>query len=496
MRQSSMGTRHAGAASLLRSYVGATKHLAGASPLPLRDRAAGMLQDRLASGSRALAMDADTVISRIVEVAAARAADRPPPIYVVGLGGSGSHWLTGMLGEILPAIDLGEVPMPADLAAQIDALPVEEQGFAVDCLHLCYASASLADATSADLTAVRFLHSAVRVIEPRHREWDPGCSVVYLLRDPRDQAACFAFRKRAFRQRHYPAASDDRYLAGCAANNARNFAEMRDSPVRPDFVCRYEELKSSAPEALERLCAAIGHPVEPEAAVRAAREHDAGPMRTGALPRKGNLFAIESRGWREETDARQKLILHSYLAEVVTAAGYPADDCTGQPLTLHQGRGARRIRLDGPEGLGMLYTRDPNDDAGATWSRLGEAKGEVAVDAEVELKLRVHEQASASSIQSLRTLPADALDSLCMAGNVNLDDDLLGSCTRSLRDLREIDLARTATTDRCIPTLASLSNLVGINVLGANLTTAGVSALEEKLRLHPERRIPCDVVTA
>jgi Sulfotransferase domain len=482
MRQSKAETRYAETGALFVDYVDETRHLAAASSPSLQDRAAVMLQNRIDGGAHALETDADAVISKVVDLAIARADNRPPPIYVAGLGGSGSHWLTGMLDEVLPVINLEEAPIPAGLDSKLESLPAQDQGFVIDCLHLSYASASQADITFADLTEARFLHSAVRVIEPRHKAWDPECFVIYLLRDPRDQVACFAFRKRPFRQRHYPAASDEQYLVGCATNNAQNYSETRRSPVRPDFVCRYEELKASTPDVLSRLAAALGNPIGEDVAVHAARRHDASLMRSGALSHKGNLFPTESRGWREETSERQKLILHSLLTEVVTDARYPADDCLGGPLATPTSRGARRLRFPEGERLGTLFTRGDREQREGTWTRLAEACGEVSAPPDVALKLRVHEQAPAESIRSLRGLPADGLDSLCMAGNASLDDELLSICAASLRDLRELDLARTAVTDGCIDALASLPHLAGVNLFEANLTPGGASTLRHKLR--------------
>jgi hypothetical protein len=467
--------------------------MAGEAPPSLQDRAAVMLQNRIGRGAAALEADADAVVSAVIELAIARGEDRPAPIYVVGLGGSGSHWLTGMLDAILPVINLEEAPIPADFAASIESLPVEEQGFAVDCLYLSHASAHV-DVFPGDLTEARFLHSAMRVIEPRHREWDPECFAIYLLRDPRDQAACFAFRKREFRQRHYGSASDERYLAGCALNNVGNYSEMRLTAARPNFVCRYEELEESAPEVLQRLAAAIGYPVEPQAAAQAAREHDALLMRSGALPRKGNLFNEASLGWRKETSQRQKLILHSLLVDVVTDAEYPADDCLGQPLEMRAQHNERQLRFRDAGELGVLFTRDALNWQEGTWTRLGEARGTIVAPRGANLKLRVHESATREAIAHLATLSADDLSSLCLAGNRHLDDGLLTSLLSALAGLEELDISRTAATDAVLPVLAELPHLRGVSLFESEVTQRGASttlrnALGSSVVLGP---IHCD----
>jgi hypothetical protein len=473
---------HNRAVSLFRDYVRATEHLAGPlGAVPLKDSAACVLQNRMSQAAEALEADVDTVLSQVVDLALARAEKRPPPIYIVGIGGSGSRWLAGMLAKALGAIDLEEASIPADFGARIESLPAEEQGLAIDCLHLGHASLALATRSSEQLRTARAINSAIPTIEPRHKRWDPECFAIYLLRDPRDQVACFAFRKPKFRSRAFPGASDEQYLVSCAGENARNHAAMRRSPVQPDFTCRFEELKESATDVLVRLADAIGRPVTGDAAARVAGEYDASLVRRGLVARKTNLSPTESNGWREETDERQKLILHSYLTEVVTATEYPADECLGRPLAPHVPRAGRRLSFDRNGDIGVLFVRGAGERGGATWARLGEARGEIALEPGVEVKLRVNEQAPTAAIRSLRTLTPDALDSLCMAGSANLDDELLGICTASLADLRELDLSRTAVTDRSVDSIASLSQLRGINLFGSNLTASGISKVHALL---------------
>jgi hypothetical protein len=463
---------------LFAAYSQATEHLAG--PLaarPWKDAPTVLMQNRMKQAAQTLGTDVDTVLSRVLELATARARKRPAPIYIAGMGGSGSRWLAGMLGAMVPAIDLEEASIPKDLGTQIEALPGEEQGFVIDCLHLSHAALALDKHPLEHLAGMRVVNSAVPVFEPRHRLWDPECFAIYLLRDPRDQVACFAFRKPKFKPRFSPDASDEEFLVSCGLQNAQNHAEMRHSSAEPDFICRYEEMKESATKVLERLAVAMGLPSEGNTAERVAQEYDASLMRRGVVARKGNLAPTESRGWREETDPRQKLILHAHLTEVVTTTGYPADECCGKPLALHRARGARRLAFDRDGELGVLFVREPSERGSATWARLGEAKGEIALDPGVEVKLRINEQASPAAIRSLQALPPNALDSLCMAGNATLDDELLATCTSSLADLRELDLARTAVTDRSVDSIASLSRLSGVSLLGANLTAGGISKL-------------------
>jgi hypothetical protein len=458
-------------------YLDRTAHLAGPPPTG-PNAAAAMLQNRLRAAAAARGTDAGRIASRVVEIALGRAAMRPPPIYVVGLGGSGSHWLTGMLAEALPAIDVEEAPAPRDFLAAIEPLRASDQGVAIDCLHLCHAHALRPEAPAEAFAAARIVNSAPLVTERRYREWDPGCAFVHLIRDPRDQAMCLAFRK-GFKRWVSPGASDEEFLVQCVELNARHNAEMHDPPVPPDHVCRYEELKASPAGTLLRLAAAIGERVEPGAAEAAARAFDARSMRSGTISRRGTLAGSESRGWEEEADARRRLILHAHLAEAVTAMRYPADECLGRALDPGPLRGPRRLPFAREGGLGVLFARGDGGRAG--WTRLGEARGELEVEAGLELKLRVHERAAADSIGALGALPPDGLDALCLAGNAALDDELLGVCAESLPGLRTLDLARTAVTDRGAARIARLRELSGVGVFGAALSAEGVAGLRAAL---------------
>jgi hypothetical protein len=173
----------------------------------------------------------------------------------MGLGGSGSHWLAEMLAELLGAVDCGEVYFPAALLDRIEALPPDERGFLVDCLHLTHAFGRIVNPAGPPLDALapkRAINSAGGVVHPRFKAWDPGCFVVHMQRDPRDQVASVTFRKSGYRREVAPDASDDAYLTEKAQAAVHNLEAWREAPVDADFLCRYEERATTTPAGCSR----------------------------------------------------------------------------------------------------------------------------------------------------------------------------------------------------------------------------------------------------
>lgn len=452
------------------------------------ERQSQKLRAFLRGKAKALGMDTRIVLSQVESVASARAVERPPPIYVMGIGGSGSHWLASMLSELVASLNVGEVHIPAGLVRAMTSLSADEQGFLVDCVHLLHARGDLSEPTDAVLKA-RVVNAADGVIHPGFRAWDPQCCVIHLLRDPRDRTMSVTFRKPGFRKAQYPDLSDEEYLVRQARSAAQNFAAWQSAPLAPDLLCRYEELRASTVDVLKRIVAIVDEPADPDRLAQVSREHDASLIRSGATPSKANLFPRASSGWREETDQRQRALLHSLLTEVVTRAEYPADDCLGLPLELEMPAPPKGKRLHLPEGgkLGAMFAREPGP-GGTAWAFHSEARGPVVIPEGSHVKLRVHETAGAAAIASLGRLALDELDSLCLSGNRDVNDELLGAVLPSLGGLQELDLSHTSATDAALPALARLPRLRGVNLLGIG-SPQGAESLRQAL---PELKVVSD----
>lgn len=479
-----MTVDYAPAQSLFEDYVRRTDRYWPPAPGGGDHRQVRKLRLSLQGATQDKLLDTDAAIEWIASLALARAVDRPPPLYVMGLGGSGSQWLAEMLAELLPAFYATEVYLPPALVEAMADMPPKARGYLVDCLHLAHLYVSpvetgkLSAHPQAGLSDEALIHaSAVNaasgVIDPQHREWDPRCFVVYLLRDPRDQVLSVTFRKPGYRHEVAHTESDEEYLLRNAARAARSYIAWRDSPLGADFVCRYEALRNDTVDMLERILTLHGRMVERERIAAVARDHDAGLMQSGVVSPRGNLYTDGDQGSQAEPGEGDRLraLLHSELVEIRTEAGYPPSECLGKAIRLSPGTsGERRIRFTEGEDLGLLLLRSDEDAETAFWRELGPARGEVVVPACTSVKLRVSQAASGPSIESLRTLSAGALDSLCLAGSRGLDDGLLGVIASSLTQLRELDLSRTGVSDAGALHLEALPHLKGVSLLGTGVS--------------------------
>jgi hypothetical protein len=445
------------------------------------------LKRSMRATAEAAGTDTATALERVVSLAEERAARRPPPIYVMGLGGSGSHWLAEMLAELLGGIDSAEVYFPSSLLDRMEELPADQQALIVDCLHIAHAyghPTNPLDRPLSALASARAVNSAAGSIHPRYKRWDPRCFVVHMLRDPRDQVASVTFRKAGYRREVDPDASDDEYLTKKATAAVDNYNAWRDSPIDADFLCRYEELKASSVNTLDHLLAALGEAHQRRRIAEVARRHDAALMKKGLVKPRGNLYLDDGGGSRREPSERQRALLHAALVEVRSAAGYPADDCLGRAVNLPPVSTERELHFPSSDGLGVLFVKSKTEgrEAAFAWRRLDRAVGEVLVPGGVILKLRVFESATAEAIESLAALPSHALDSLCLAGNRALDDRLLGLLAESLHDLGELDLARTAISDDGMARLASLQRLRGLSLLDTEVSKQRAEGLRDSFK--------------
>jgi hypothetical protein len=449
-----------------------------------RDLQIRKLKQMLDMAAEARGTTPEGIVERVGTLALARAARRPPPIYVMGLGGSGSHWLAEMLAEILDSIYAIEVYLPQPLLEAMDSLAPDQQGFVADCLHLAHAPPDNpvnARLSEEELLAARAVNPAAGVAGPRLKLRDPECFVVQMLRDPFDRATSVTFRKSGYRHYIAPEAPDDEYMLRSAKAAVNNYRAWLERPPGADFVCRYERLRESPERELGQLLSRLGAAVEPERVAEVASSHDAEAIRRGELAPRGNIHLDEER---PRLSRRQRALLHAELVEMRTEAGYPPDECLGHRLE-RPGRGERRLRLP-PGGLGTLLVREPNTQEPG-WRVLGEAEGKVRVPAGVELKLRVAESAGTEALASLAELRAGDLEALCLAGNANLDDDALAAIAASLGGLRELDLARTGISGEAVERLAgSLPRLEGLSLLGTEVSEKRAESLR---RANPSLEI-------
>lgn len=410
--------------------------------------------------------DAD-IVDAVVSMAAKRRRQRPPPVYVTGLGGSGSHWVAGMLNDLGGMAAAGEVYFPQRLLKHLSDLDVDDQACAIDAIHLLHGWPR-----TADVWASSIVNCAAGVQKLRLcKGWDPGAVGVYLVRDPRDQVLSVTFRKTGFRRYEDPDASDTEYLQRMAQRNAASYEQSLTVADVIDIRCRYEDLSEQPRPLLRQVLEALDHPIDETVIERSVADHDAANLRAGKGAKVSNLDeGGRARTWQETCDPAQRRTLHMYLVDAIHGLGYPPGDCMGTPLPDHT-LPARTLPFDdGPPG--RLYQR-----VDGSWIPL-DGDDDISVAAGVPVLLRIGAQSG--DLAALAQCGTEDVQALCLAANDAVDDDALRHLS-GLTDLRTLDLARTRVTDAGLDRLPHLTQLQQLHLAGTDTTPQGRASLSSRL---------------
>jgi hypothetical protein len=259
------------------------------------------------------------IVDAVLSMAATRRIGRPAPVYVTGLGGSGSHWLSGMLNDLGGLVAAGEVYFPRGLLEQLRAFDDAGQACAIDAIHILHAWPR-----SVDVSAASIVNCAAGVSKlPSYKRWDAHSVGVYLVRDPRDQVLSVTFRKTKFRRYEDPEATDEQYLQRMARRNVASYRDYLAVSHHVDVACRYEDLRGDARPVLRRILQALGREIDDVRVDQVAIDHNAETIRAGKGARISNLDGGgRARSWHEVADAAQQRMLHTYLADVIHGLGY------------------------------------------------------------------------------------------------------------------------------------------------------------------------------
>lgn len=342
---------------------------------------------------------------------------RYSPIYITGLGGSGSHWLAGMLGELPMFFDVGEVYVPERLRAAMNAYP-DRAPLILDALHVLHTRQPVAQ----DARAVNCAAGSHRGAD--YVRWDQGATVVRLLRDPRDQVLSTTFRKDEYRQWVAPDASDDDYLHQRCSISRSDETRYQRSGCAADLVIKYEDLKHDAPHELERLLQRAGIQVDSGLPESAADRHNAERIRAGKSDVQGNLYLDgPSIPWVKHPISRVAAI-HAELIDVIDSQAYPFGTCLLPPPKSE----GRKLPSSTPEGVRIRG-----------WS---EASWELDVPTS-EAFLAEIMTPSMSQVPFFREIE---IHGMCAARLDSLSDEWLGRIL-SIPSLRTLDLGSVPVSD-------------------------------------------------
>jgi hypothetical protein len=426
---------------------------------------------------RVFGLGREQALDRVVEYGEARIHDPRPPVYVSGRGGSGSHWLGEMLGDLGPFANAGEVSIPNVLSAEIAPWPLEQQALFVDCVYMLHAWAGqpYPDSPSKPREDIAHLHvvNTNGDSQPlRAKLWQPDCVFIHLVRDPRDQVMSFTHRKPGSRA-NYPIEPLEEFLRLMLIFNRTSLADIVMAPVHPDLVCQYEELRDGAAPSLSRIVARAGIDVSHGLIEEVAFRHSAEARRQGVGAALGNLSRTPTKTWRESATAQERLLMHAGLAEVVDTLGYGLDDCAGRPLDFSPIGSTVELRLADDVVLGELHVRWSAEPG---WERMGHASGEVTLPQGAMVRLRCPGGWTTDPARMTDLLPPGSVSSVCFAGNSTIRDADVARLAR-WTGLVELDLARTRVTDACIDGLAAVETLRHVSVVGAGVSAEGVDRL-------------------
>jgi hypothetical protein len=439
------------------------------------------LANQLAAIERSFGLSGDAALDRIVEFAEARVVARPATVYISGRGGSGSHWVAEMLGDLRVFANAGEVSVPARLVRAIAAWPLAEQGMFVDCIHLLHGWAgqpytNLPADPHPDIAQLHLVNSNGDSDLLRAKQWDPDCVFIHLIRDPREQVMSFTYRKPTARAKWAVVEDVEDFFRLMLIVNRASASHVVMAPVAPDLVLRYEDLRRGSAPDLRRIVDRVGVEIPEGMIDDVAYRHSAEARRRGEFS-LGNLSKAPSKTWRESTSERERRMMHAGLAEVVDTLGYEPDDCQGKPLEFVPLAAKCEVALPDGVVLGELHIRA---DAESGWERAGHAAGRFTLPAGVMVRLRAPAGWTVGLSALVSLLPENCLSSLCVAGNVDFDD----TDVRALRawpGLLGLDLGRTSVTDASIDVLIELQGLRQLSLVGTSVSSAAVDRLRKAL---------------
>ncbi len=265
----------------------------------------------------------ERAVGKYVELLEARARTGVSTIYAMSNGGSGSHYLGELLGEVGNFHLTDEVYFPPRLLDRLENLDQATSSMMLDFIDVLHTGRI--DSGLADTTIVNIGHLRPDARPQLLRSLGVRGHFLLLLRNPFDVAISRAFRKEEYRSAVAATDDDSAYLT----QQARYCAGFlrRAGLERWDSVCRYERLINEPIAALRDVLLTIGTPFDHALVESALDKYDA--KRSGPASRSGNLNLAP----RTPIATQHAQILNEELASPANQYGYSAPQQIKASLT-------------------------------------------------------------------------------------------------------------------------------------------------------------------
>jgi hypothetical protein len=262
----------------------------------------------------------------------------PKKVYISNIGGSGSHWLSKMIEEMLGWFDLGEVYVPKDfyniLKEVEDKELVRKFYDSIEMLHGFIYHLEVQYVPFANI--INSAHSVYRM--DLHQYLYPETKIIHLIRDPRDRTLSLTYRKASWRQEAHPEKSDKDYILYNANRANNHFFNYDAHNPKADLEVKYEDLKHNCVNELHRICELLEEKRPPEHIEYTAHKFSAKNLRkTDNNYLKGNLDeGGPSKPWHEKAKTEDLRIMHSILKPAIKGFKYRLGDCFGQEFDYNE----------------------------------------------------------------------------------------------------------------------------------------------------------------
>lgn len=438
-----------------------------------KERQVIKLQSVLARASQQHGLAVEPLIETLIDAVEMRDPAQQQPVYLVNLGGCGSHWLSRMMAQSSNLTDAGEVYLPAPWYESMPALPTNIAARLLDGIELAHGL--LYDGTPGKFTSARMINSAHGCEKIAfYRQLRPRACVIHLIRDPRDRTMSVSFRKDEFRRYENTGLDDFDYFMSKAQRSLAGWAHYTRLSDKADVEVRYEDLRKDCAGRLQHLLATIGLPAPPGLVKAVAYRNSPQFLRSpqGRKLDRGNLDQGGiARSWRDLPPDFTRA-LHSVVAPAVLGQRYRLCDCFPglelQALPKTEGLAAALAKFDSSGTSDALV--DLRHDGSDHWQPIARVENTDGV-----LRLRIRPRKITISEASLECLRPWITD-FCAAGIKAFGNAELNAIGQ-LPSLQALDLARTGIASP--PVLTAFPALRALNLSGTPVV--GMSSAEFKI---------------